>query len=266
MGMALSEDGGPAPYAAASAVIKLLETYRDTGFTTPFTTANLGRLGFESIVAQRVLQATRLLDLTDEEGNPTKNLLDFKQAGHDTYKAVFAGILRQAYAPIFAVTGQDPSQRTRQQISDAFRRHTPDSGRRRIVNLFLGLCAYAEIIAEIPGEKPGPKVRTVSVPRRLVPAAKPPRHETTALPSETPAVVGSTISTDLRSGGKVTLTVSVDVIDLSTDDRKYVFDLIDKIKGYGVQPALTPGDGTGRWPTGTEDALRVQTGDPNSSS
>ena len=31
------------------------------------------------------------------------------------------------------------------------------------------------------------------------------------------------------------------VVDLNTADRQFVFDLIDKVKGYGNHPALNPG-------------------------
>lgn len=52
---------------------------------------------------------------------------------------------------------------------------------------------------------------------------------------------GSTIYTDeprtvqLQSGGHLTLTVSVDVFDLTGDDRDFVFKLIDELKNYTKQ-------------------------------
>jgi len=50
----------------------------------------------------------------------------------------------------------------------------------------------------------------------------------------------------LGSGGTVTLTVNVDVVKLSTEDRAFVFDLIDRVNAYGRKPqaALQAGNGT----------------------
>ena len=43
---------------------------------------------------------------------------------------------------------------------------------------------------------------------------------------------------DLASGGTVFAVVDVDIFQLSTEDRDYVIDLVDKLKGYKT-PGVT---------------------------
>ena len=83
-----------------------MDAYRDTGLA--INAANLSRLSVTDSIVPRTLQAFRLLDLLDEDGNATQALLDFKQAPSDTYRERLAETLRAAYAPIFEVTGGLP--------------------------------------------------------------------------------------------------------------------------------------------------------------
>lgn len=146
-----------APYAPAKAVIRVLETYRDTGFGGgQLDSALMGRLGMGSEVGRRVLQTLRILTLTDADGTPTGNLKAFRQAPTDQYKQVLADLLLDVYSPVFAALGTDLSNKTLVQLEDAFRGYNPATLRRRMVNLFLGLCEYSGI-SEIPKDKPGPK-------------------------------------------------------------------------------------------------------------
>jgi hypothetical protein len=51
---------------------------------------------------------------------------------------------------------------------------------------------------------------------------------------ETPTTVkeGEEVKIELRTGGSLKLVLSVRFVDLDIDDRKFVFDLIDKMTGY----------------------------------
>jgi hypothetical protein len=54
---------------------------------------------------------------------------------------------------------------------------------------------------------------------------------------ETP-VEGHRKQISLQSGGKLTLTISVDLFDLSSKDRDFVFGLIDSLKTYEEKPVI----------------------------
>lgn len=164
-----------APYAPTDEVVKFLITYRDTGLGgQAIEPALLGRMGMGEEIARRVVMALRLLDLINEAGQPTANLTAFKEASSDAYKQVLADLLFDVYAPVFAITGKNLAEKTTAQIEDAFRTFKPDSLRKRMVTLFLGLCQYAEIVEEVPKAKPGPKqTRTGSAPRKTPIVKKP---------------------------------------------------------------------------------------------
>lgn len=55
-----------------------------------------------------------------------------------------------------------------------------------------------------------------------------------------PQDAGSTKSIKFRSGGTATLTVSVDVVNLSPADRKALFEWIDAMSEYEASPPLPP--------------------------
>ena len=43
---------------------------------------------------------------------------------------------------------------------------------------------------------------------------------------------------NLGSGGSIVATVDVNLFDLEPDDRAFVIDLVDKLKGYPTAPRL----------------------------
>lgn len=177
-----------APYGTATGITTVLDTFRETGLGgNKITTAFIKRFSMGEEVARRVALSMRLLDLIDDEGVPTKNLLAFKQAPTGEYKKVFANQLYDAYATEFAVLGRDLAGKTKTQIEDAFRHFKPDTLRDRMVTCFLGLCEYAEIIPLSAKAKPGPKPRGApSVPRQRgqnTPAPPPPPASPPAPPA-----------------------------------------------------------------------------------
>lgn len=144
--MALQESG-PAPYAPARAISMVIDTYRERALPTPVTTVSLERLGVEPSLSQRTLASLKLLDLLDDNGNPTPLLQRFRTAPSEELPAVLTDWLRQAYKPIF--TYVEPTDDIAR-ISDQFRHYDPPGSRNRMVSLFLGLCSKAGMIEETP--------------------------------------------------------------------------------------------------------------------
>lgn len=159
--MAITEQ---APYAPTASVVKALDTYRETGLGGgPITPPLLARLSMGEEIARRVALSLKLLGLIDDDGQATPSLLKFKQAGSSEYKPLLAEILYEVYDPVFAVIGRDPSKKSPHEIEDAFRAFRPDSLRKRMVTLFLGLCEYAEIIEASPARTQTTSSRSRSV-------------------------------------------------------------------------------------------------------
>jgi hypothetical protein len=169
--MALQSSGN-APYAPPSAVVNIINRYRDYGFATPFTLETLMKAGISDSLAPRTLQAMKLLDLIDEDGNPTQEFVDLSKAKSDEYEARLAAVIRAAYAEVFSFV--DPATDPMVRIEDAFRDYKPKSQRGRMVSLFLGLCREAGIPVksakksqEGGGERP-PRPRPVRAAPRQV--------------------------------------------------------------------------------------------------
>jgi hypothetical protein len=149
--MAIVENG-PAPYAPPSAVISLIERYRNHGLSTPFTQDVLMRAGVTEALAPRTLHALKLLDLVGEDGEATEEFITLQRATTSEFPEQLQMVLRAAYQPIFSFC--DPATATADQVRDAFRGFTPIGQQSRAVTLFLRLCAYSGmVVAEAPRER-----------------------------------------------------------------------------------------------------------------
>lgn len=159
-------------------------------------------------------------------------------------RRVLAEMIRHHYPVPIAVSEQNG---TNQQLQEAFRDAygmTAADTRRKATTFFLHACREAEIELSpyFPSTRAGSGAPGASKPR------KPPRRRaTTSSGTEAngqtaqgtgPVPAGDAYSVTLASGGTVGVTVSVNLFELSTDDRNFVIELIDKLKGYGpAKPA-----------------------------
>ena len=226
--MAVQIDG-QAPYAPVSAIVAVIERHRQVGLSM-VTLDVLVRMGITDSLAPRVHQALRLLDLINDDGSTSQNFEVLRRAPTPDVPARLASLLRTVYAPVFEV--MDPTKATAEEISDAFRHFNPPGQRGRMVTLFMGLMAYADMIPEIPKQRPGPrpngarKRQPKSATTSSLPMADAPQL------ASTPAVTGDTYTVTLESGGTVSVLVNVNLFKLSIHDRQFVIDLVDKLTGY----------------------------------
>jgi Family of unknown function (DUF5343) len=152
--MALEQDG-PAPYGPPGPLLTVLERYRDRGLQTPFTNDVLVRAGVNESLSRRVLQALKLLDLVDEDGDPATVLQEYARAPEEEARTLLRQVVESAYAPVFAFV--DPRTDPPDRIRDAFRSYEPRGQQDRMVTLFLGLCEHVGIIEQVVKRQPGPK-------------------------------------------------------------------------------------------------------------
>ncbi|HEX5173697.1 MAG TPA: DUF5343 domain-containing protein [Gaiellaceae bacterium] len=161
------ESEGIAPYAPAPAVVGVIRAYRERPLPTPIDATVVEKIGIAPSIVPRTLQALKLIDLLDAEGNPTAALQDLRKAGSDEYHARLAEVVRAAYPDVF--TYRDPATDDIAKIEDAFRGYQPVSMRPRMVRLFMGLCQEAGIVEAAPkvtkatdGRADGQRARTSS--------------------------------------------------------------------------------------------------------
>jgi hypothetical protein len=163
--MAVTPDK-PVPYAPASAILEVVDRFRNRGLQSPINAEVLGRIGISESLIPRTLQALRTLDLIDEDGKPTATLDGLRLATEADFKKNLEGWMKSAYAPVFSFV--DPAKDGETRIRDAFRGYNPAAQQSRMVTLFTGLCAAAGLIAE----KAVPTPRN-HAPRPASPAARP---------------------------------------------------------------------------------------------
>ncbi len=129
--------GGTAPYTSPASVIEVLTRYRERGMTTPFTKEVLERAGIPATLSGRTMQALKILDFVDGEGNPTDAFRDVSRAPDAEYKQRLGEMLCATYADVLSFA--DPATDSYDRVRDAFRAFDPRGQQERMVTLFLGL-------------------------------------------------------------------------------------------------------------------------------
>ncbi len=164
------------PYAPSSAVINVINRYRERGLPDPVNESSLEQVGVSSSMTGVTLRALLFLSLVDEGGNHTEAFDQIRRASTEEYPGILAGILHKAYLPVFTVV--DPSQDTIIKIGDAFRPFEPATQRPKMVRLFMGLCEQAGIVVQmkkrlrISGTKPRTNI-IKEIKQDNVPESKP---------------------------------------------------------------------------------------------
>ena len=140
------QHNGSAPYAPAPAVTTVIERARNGNLPTPVDSGVLERIGVSESLTRRTVAALKLLELIDDDGQPTPTLEKLRIAKSDEYQSVTADWLRYVYSEIFGIV--NPAKASYSDVEDAFRGHTPTGQRVRMVSLFIGLCDFAGLLPE----------------------------------------------------------------------------------------------------------------------
>jgi hypothetical protein len=165
----------------------------------------------------QLLGAFRFLGLMDEAQCPSAELRELI-GKKESRRALLRRILEKNYSTLVAM---DLSRTSPHQLEEAMRQYgLTGATHKKALSFFLQAAQYAGLPlsvllrAKIRGSGGGPR-------QRRAPAAE----------VATAIAAGKTVH--LKSGGSVTLTTEVDLFSLSAEDRKFVFELIDRMQEYG---------------------------------
>jgi hypothetical protein len=239
------------PYASTGSITTVIEKHRQVGLPT-MGLQRLQQIGITEALAPRTMHALVFLNFYDEDGNITPEFDALRKVPEHDFKPRLAALLREAYAPILEVL--DPATATQTDVENAFRGFEPTGQIPRMVQLFMGLMTYAEVMPEIKrrsGPAPGqqapraPKNKPTSERGQVArsgqsgqPAVNPeherqPGHQA---PPSPPQVDGRPVERrdiSLGDAGTVTVIVNVQWLDLSDDQFTKLRQLIKDIEALG---------------------------------
>lgn len=171
--MAVTQDR-PAPYAPASAILSLIDKYRNRGLPSPIDAGVLERASVSPSLVPRTLQALQTLDLISDDGRPTQVLEGIRLAPESEYKKRLAEWLTDVYADALAFV--DPATATDTDIRDAFRKYIPHGQQDRMVSLFTGLFTAAGVMPERE-RKSAPRTKVTPPKQRPIYSTPPKARE-----------------------------------------------------------------------------------------
>jgi Family of unknown function (DUF5343) len=257
-----------APYASTGSIITVIEKHRQVGLQT-MSLQRLQQIGVSEALAPRTLNALVYLGFYDENGNVTSEFDALRKAPEHDFKPRLADLLRGAYAPVLELL--DPATATPLDVENAFRGFEPTGQLPRMVQLFIGLMIYADLMPEdrrkpaAGGRPPGSRtgIGAIGKKRDAAPGGTPdkPVRET---PRETPPPLGNgsgagftetggnTFFLLMPSGPQMTLTVKMDVMRTSVEDRDFIFKIVDELREFAERYEASGGQAAGMDDQATE--------------
>lgn len=183
----------------------------------------------------QILRAFRFFDLMGDDDAPNLESL-MLLLNPATRKDAFARLLRERYKSLIELPLATAGPK---EVNEWFAAQGMDAATTRKARAFFltaatenGISLHQLVSARKP--RSGPRVRRKARGRKEEPASP--------LVIQPPADSASSRSIELRSGGgRVTLSVSIDPMELEDDDRDFVFALISALKRYekGEMPRIS---------------------------
>jgi hypothetical protein len=193
--------------------------------------------GQSGTMKSQLLLTFRFFGLIGEDGKPTQTLLAIAVADEAARKAALRKLIEQKYAPLFAL---GLMKTTPAEFAETMTEAYKISGDTRLkaTRFFLNALAYLGIVDVSPlllRDKTKPVGngamgrRRRAAPRERINTAE---EEAEAAREAGVPMMAESRTVELRSGGKLTLSATTKFMSLSSADRKFVFDLIDKLEEY----------------------------------
>ena len=202
----------------------------------------LERLGVSDALRPRTLASLRHLDFITMDGEHTPEFDALKRVPSADVPARLGEMLKNTYSLVFQTIG-DPATATPQEIEDAFKAFEPRGQLIRMVQLFVSLMQYTGLMPEKSLRKPGPKRlskangTTEGATRKVLVRRPKPSQEGVAVVEQPPkpdAGTAHVARVDLGIAGTVSLTVSVNPLALSKDDRTAFYAIVDAFHDWAA--------------------------------
>lgn len=236
------------PYISFRSLNNMLDRFKSEGLPRRIDRSYWGSFLSGSTGAQTMV-ALRSLGLVDASDSPTELLerVSDESASAEDRKRILAEVLQQRYPDVIAL---DLARASWGQLEEVFKQKYNLDGetRRKAMTFFINAAQYANIPLSNHITK---RTRT-----RVAPA----RSNTRAAPRKTPrngvgapgegdpsaqedeqklvnakeGLASQSRSVQLRSRGVVTLSYAVDLFDLDEEDHRFLWGLIEVLRGYGT--------------------------------
>jgi hypothetical protein len=176
---------------------------------------------YSGAIQGQLLGAFRFLGLMEEDHSPAAALRELV-ADRDARRALLRVLIEQQYRPLIAL---DLTHASPRQLDEAMREYgLGGATHKKAMSFFLQAAQYAGLPLSVLLKA---KTRTAAFGHRRGQAP-----QEAAARADAPAAPPMTKTVQLRSGGTLVLTASLDLFALGADDRAFVFELIDKLRQY----------------------------------
>jgi hypothetical protein len=192
--------------------------------------------GLSGGVQNQLMAGMRFLGLIDEAGRPQPALEKLAVAEVDSRKAALRDILQSKYKEIFAL---DLLKMTPAQLKECMVESYSVSGdtRDKAVRFFLSAVRYAGIpvsrYLQVTTSAPAGTRKRRSTGRSTTNGVDDENDDDDEQPQAAPSATKTIM---LKSGGSITVSAVFDMFNISDADRKFLLDIIDKLKAYDPEP------------------------------
>jgi hypothetical protein len=236
--MAEESSTGPVPpYFSFATLLNQVERMEREG--TPGRIDRSYLVGMAGGTRNQFKMGLRSLGLIDESDQVTDSLVRFAKYPEGR-QALLAEILRERFPRLVSLD----ENATRGQLDDRLAEYGLGvDTRRKAASFYVAAATYAGIPMS-PHIRPAKGVNSAGARRAA--GTRRPRKRAAASGAPPAPPQGNAHAVPLKSGGQVTLSVSVNVMELSVDDREFIFHLIDKLRAYenGTTPAASEAAGS----------------------
>lgn len=219
------------PYLSFATLLNQIERMEREG--TPSRIDGTYLVGMAGGTRNQFKMGLRSLGLIDDSDHVTDTLT--RLAKHpEGRQALLAEILRERFPRLVNLN----ENATRGQLDEILAEYGFGvDTRRKAASFYVAAATYAGIPLS-PHIRPAKGVNSGAA--RRSPGARRPRKRpaaTSAPAAPAASSQGNAHTVQLKSGGQVALSVSVNVMELSVDDREFIFHLIDKLRVYENGPS-----------------------------